>query len=470
MTLLGSWSVLLARLSGQSDVVVGTAIANRPRRELESLIGFFANTLALRVRLEENPSVAQLLEQIKETTLAAYAHQDVPFEQVVEALRPERSLGHSPVFQTMLALNNAPGVAELTLPEVRLTRLPSPHHTTHFDLALWLSDHGPEVTGDLEYASDLFERDSVERMVGYWQTLLEGMLAQETVRIGALPLLSEAQCRQLLEQFNGRAVPDPQPQLMHELFEAQAAARPEAVALVYEAETLSYAELNRRANQVAHYLQAQGIRPGDRVALCLERSLGMMVGVLGVLKAAATYVPLDPGYPQERLAYMLHDSAPAAVLTQSQLTAGLPELSVPVVLLDSGGQAPSLATQPEFNPVPPPLADRAQQAAYIIYTSGSTGLPKGVVIPHGALANFLSSMALTPGLDASDRMVAVAPLSFDLAVNELHLPLVVGARIVLAARETALDGVALAKLLEQSAATAMAATPGTWRLLLAARW
>ena len=436
MVLLGAWSALLSRLSGQGDLVIGTPVANRPRGELEPLVGFFVNTLALRVQLEQRTTVAQLLAQIKTTTLSAYAHQDLPFEQVVEALKPVRDLGYSPLFQAMLTLDNTPDNGASAWHDLALTAAETPRETTQLDLSLFLADGGESLSGHLEYATDLFDATTVARYARHFATLLAGMVAQDQADIGQLPLLTESERRQLLVEFNDTAVDYPQDTLIHQLFEAQAAATPDAIALVFERESLTYDALNRRANQLAQYLLTLGIRPDDRVALCLERGMEMVVGLLGVLKAGGAYVPLDPAYPADRLACMLGDSAPVAVLTQQSLHARLRALdgaaAVPMLVLDAADTASMLAQQPDGNPDPQALGLHDGNLAYVIYTSGSTGQPKGVMNQHDGVLNFLRWNHGQYPLGPDDHVLQKTPFSFDVSVWEFFVTLTTGARLVIA--------------------------------------
>ncbi|MCF5212363.1 non-ribosomal peptide synthetase, partial [Pseudomonas syringae] len=426
MTLLVGWSSLLSRFSGQDDVVIGTPVANRPRSELESLIGFFVNTLALRIRPQGHLSVAALLEQVKAVMLAAHAHQDLPFEQVVEALQPPRSLGHSPIFQVMLALNNTPGGGELSLPELSLEPLQAPHTTAQFDLSLALVEADGGLIGSLEYASDLFERATIERMAGHLQVLLEGMVADDQQSVGELPLLSCEQRRQVLESFNDTVAAYPADRLLHQLFEEQVAQQPDALAVVDETASLTYGELNARANRLAHYLIGLGVQPDDRVAICAQRSLEMVVGLLGILKAGGAYVPLDPGYPSERLRYMLEDSAPVAVLVQGETRTLLGELAVPTFDL----QDADWEVEADHNPVVPAITP--QHLAYVIYTSGSTGKPKGVANQHDGVVNRLWWAQSEYRIGADDRVLQKTPFGFDVSVWEIFLPLLAGAQLVMA--------------------------------------
>jgi amino acid adenylation domain-containing protein len=431
MTLLAAWSVLLARLSGQRDVVIGAPVANRKQAEVESMIGFFVNTLALRVRLDDDPTVDELLRQVRASTLEAYANQDVPFEQVVDALKPPRSLNYSPVFQVMFSLNNTPDGGQVSLPGLTLSPVAAARTTSQFDLSLSLAETGDVIQGSLDYASDLFEAATAERFAGYFVNLLEAMLDDGGRRASELPILGQAERLRLLKEYNDTGTYYDDPALVHHLFERQARLRPEAIAVVQEDRTLSYGELNRRANRLARDLVALGVRPDDRVAICVERSIEMVVGVLGVLKAGGAYVPLDPVNPLDRLVYMLQDSAPRALLTVAELDRRLPVaagsgLGVPVLLLD---QAHDDGGSADADPVIPDLA--ANHSAYLIYTSGSTGLPKGVVIEHHNVRNLVHQQIEMCSITAADHVLQFASFGFDASVTEMFGTLAAGARLVL---------------------------------------
>jgi hypothetical protein len=318
MVLLAAWKVLLSRYSGQQDIAVGTAIANRNRLETEGLIGFFVNTLVLRSQVEVERSISEHVREMKRVVLEGYAHQDVPFEKVVEEVAVERDLSRSPLFQTMLVLQNAPA-EELRIGELELEQLGGGSGQSKFELSLSLLQQGGQLFGTLEYASDLFERETVERLGAHWQRLLESAVEDPGRRVCELEMLSAEEREQLLYGWNDTDVEYPGERCVHELFEAQVERTPDAVAVVFEGASLSYGELNRRANQVAHHLRELGVRPDERVALCIERSLEMVVGLLGVLKAGGAYVPLDPAYPVERLRFMLEDSGPSVLVTQGTL-------------------------------------------------------------------------------------------------------------------------------------------------------
>jgi amino acid adenylation domain-containing protein len=457
MTLLAGWASLLARLSGQTDVVIGTPVANRQRSEVEGVIGFFVNTLALRVRFEDNPSVADLLAQVKAGTLAAYSHQDLPFEQVVEAVQPPRSLSHSPVFQTLLSLDNTPDGGGLAMQGLTLTPLALPHVTAHFDLSLALTDAAGALAGTLEYAADLFAHGTVERLAAQFTRVLEAMVADAAQSIGDLPLMSPAERAQLLLQFNDTAVDIGAAQMVHQVFEANAAAQPDAIALVCEHMQLSYSELNERANALAYRLLALGVQPDQRVAICVERGVDMVAGLLGILKAGAAYVPLDPAYPAERLAFMLADSAPVALVTQSALQPHLPALALPVIVTDAQAEPGSAGGY--ANPDPARLGLTPHHLAYVIYTSGSTGMPKGVMIEHAGLANFARTLHQRFDILPGSRFLQFASFSFDASISEISMTLCAGATLYVLPNEQIHSGQPLTDTLARHAITHVILAP-----------
>lgn len=464
MTLLAAFQVLLSRYSRQEDIVVGSPIANRNRAEIEPLIGFFVNTLVLRTDLSGNPSFREVLSRAREMCLGAYAHQDLPFEKLVEDLQPQRDLSRNPLFQVMFALQNTPQEA-LQLPGITLSSLQVENLTTKFDLTVVVWEEGDELGGLLEYNTDFFEKASITRMMRHFQTLLEGIVTDPAECIWELPLLTQTERRQLLEEWNATQSVQSEVICIHQLFEAQVSRTPEAVALVFQDKQLTYHELNERANQLARHLQQQGVGPEVLVGLCVERSLEMVVGLLGILKAGGAYVPLDPTYPKERIEFILTDAQVSVLLTQQRLTAQLPQISAKIICLDVHEAV--LAQQQKSNVV---SVVTSNNLAYVIYTSGSAGKPKGVQILHRAVVNFLLAMRREPGLSAEDTWLAITTLSFDIAALELFLSLIVGARVLVVSRETAADGAALAELLMRARVTVMQATPVTWRLLLAADW
>ncbi|SFH03173.1 amino acid adenylation domain-containing protein [Duganella sp. CF458] len=451
MVLLAGWAIMLARLSGQRDIVIGTPVANRQRTETEGLIGFFVNTLALRVRLDDVQTVSELLAAVKTATLDAYEFQQLPFDQVVEELKPVRSMSHGPVFQVMLNLHNTPADTTVSMSALQFSHVQTPENTAQCDLLLALQDGNDGLVGSLNYASDLFDRATVEDYAVQLRVLLAAMAANPTQAVAQIPLLSAEQQACLLDSFNATGTAFPQGQLMHGLFEAQAAGQPDALALAYGSTAWSYQELNRRANQVAHYLRGLGVQPDDRVALCLERGPLMVAGLLGILKAGAAYVPLDPAYPAQRLAFMLSDSAPAALLTEAAIAALLDGAGLPLVVLD-GEHAAELDLQPAANPARAEGMDDSR-LAYVIYTSGSTGQPKGVMNHHRGLCNLVHAQTALYQVDASSRVLQFVSLSFDVCVSEIAMALCSGASLHLAPAGELLPGAPLVESLQRSAAT-----------------
>ncbi|ARV58848.1 hypothetical protein BZZ01_09555 [Nostocales cyanobacterium HT-58-2] len=423
MTLLAAFATLLYRYSGQSDILIGSPIANRNHSEIESLIGFFVNTLVLRTRFEDNPSFEKLLTQVRESTLKAYEHQDVPFEQVVEALQPERSLSHSPLFQVMFALQNAP-MGELELPGVKLTQLTQETTTAKFDLTLSMSETAQGLVGEWEYNTDLFDSSTIERMAAHFQNLLSAVVENPQQAVGELPLLSAAERHQLLVEWNDTASEYPTDKCIHQLFEQQVERTPDAVAVVFEEEQLTYLQLNQRANQLARHLQTLGVGPQVLVGICTERSVDMVVGLLAILKAGGAYVPLDPNYPQQRLSYMLADSGVEVLLTQQKLLSCLPSHTAQVVCLDNACEAIS-----QHSPDNLELSLCIDNLAYIIYTSGSTGQPKGVTVPHQGVNRLVINTNYI-NLQPKDIVAFASNFSFDAVTFEIWGTLVHGAKLV----------------------------------------
>ncbi|MFB1485365.1 amino acid adenylation domain-containing protein, partial [Corallococcus sp. RDP092CA] len=462
--LLAGWQTVLSRYSGQDDVSVGTPMAGRTRAELEGLIGVFVNTLVLRTRFTPGMTFRALVRQVGETVLGAMEHQELPFERLVEALQPVRDMARSPLFQAMFVLQNV-SQGTLSVPGLKLRAVDPDTRTAKFDLLMQVSETAEGLRGYLEYDADLFLPETMARMVEHLRVLLEAVVACADTFVDALPLLTEGERKQLLVEWNETKAEALAGVGMHSAFEAQARRTPESVAVDFEGRELRYAELEAKANQLARHLVKQGVKPEARVGLYVERSEAMVVGLLGILKTGASYVPLDPSFPPERLAYMREDSGMAVLVTQQSLREGLETATTKVVSLDGDADVYVQEDASELG-----IAIAAESVAYVIYTSGTTGRPKGVQVPHGAVARFLSAMAQAPGLKASDVLVAVTTLSFDIAVLELLLPLSVGGKVVVAPRETAVDGKRLGELLEASRATVLQATPSTWRLLVEAGW
>jgi amino acid adenylation domain-containing protein len=464
MTLLAAFQTLLFRYSGQEDIVVGSATAGRNMVQTEPLIGFFVNPLVLRSDLSGNPSFSEVLGRTREVALGAYTHQDVPFEKLVEKLQPERGLDRSPLFQVMFTLQNTP-LSEFGGNRLRITPREVPSTTAKFDLTLEVVEEGEGLRASFEYKTDLFAAATISRLLRHFQTLLEGIVNDPGQRVGELELLTAAEREQVLVEWNKTQTDYSRAGCVHELFEAQVEKTPLAIAAEFEREQISYGELNRWANQVAHYLRKQGVGRGVLVGLSVERSLEMLVGLLGILKAGGAYVPLDPGFPKERLSFMIEDARIPVLLTQEKLVSELPVQQAKVVCVDSDWEL--IASESAENPVG---GASSEDLAYVLYTSGSTGKPKGVQIGQRALTNFLCSMRAEPGLGAEDVLLAVTTLSFDIAGLELYLPLIVGGRVVIVSREVAADGIQLKERLEESGATVMQATPATWKMLIDAGW
>ncbi|WP_080135505.1 non-ribosomal peptide synthetase, partial [Bradyrhizobium sacchari] len=447
MTVLAAWAAVLSRLSGQDDLVIGVPSANRGHREIEELIGFFVNTLALRLDLSGEPSVSELLERTRRTVLAAQEHQDLPFEQVVEIVQPPRALDHTPLIQVMLAWENN-AVGSLDLPGLSVEAAEERIDQVKFDLELSLGEQGEEIAGTLAYATALFDRATIERQRGYLLALLRAMAVDAQQEVGRIELLSTAERTYLLEELNRTAVAYPLDVCIHELFEAQVRRAPDAVAVVHEEERLSYRELNARANQLAHHLIALGVKPDQPVAICIERSPMMVVGLLAILKAGGAYVPLDPAYPSARLRQVLNDAVPRLLLADMAGRAALGEdvpADVSVVELDAA--APAWASLPEADPDRRTLSLTSRNLAYVIYTSGSTGNPKGAQNEHRAIVNRLIWMQNAYGLKPTDVVLQKTPFSFDVSAWEFFWTLLEGATLVLAPPGAHRDPDALVELI-----------------------
>ena len=446
MTMLTAWGILLGRLSGESDVVIGTPVANRNRAEIEGLIGFFVNTLVVRLDLSGSPSVGEMLGRVKAQTLAAQAHQDLPFEQIVEMVQPLRSLAHSPLFQVMFAWQNNENAA-ISLPGLEVSSVGGPSGFAKFDLTLNLVEAGGRIVGGLGYATSLFDRSTIERYLGYLRELLTAMVADDRVSVERLPMLPEAERHQILVEWNATETVYPSARCIHELFEEQAALAPDAVAVLLGDAQLTYRELNAKSNQLAQYLRTEGVKPGERVALCFERSVAMVVGVLAVLKAGGAYVPLDPSSPLNRLRYMLADSAPVAALTHDSVSGSVREVlregvaAVVDIEADAACWSVAFADDVGHGEV------RPDDPAYVMYTSGSTGEPKGVLVEHRGVANRLHWMQLSFDLHPGEPVLQKASFSFDASVWEMFWPLVRGGKLVLAHPEGHKDPAYLTRLI-----------------------
>jgi amino acid adenylation domain-containing protein len=450
MTLLAAWCALLHRYAGEEDLVVGSPIANRNRAEIERLIGFFVNTLVLRNDLSGDPPFAELLDRVAERTLDAYDHQDLPFEKLVAELRPERNLGHNPLFQVMFSLQNASALAQGMAQGAGGPGEPGAREagtgTSKFDLALLTAEGEGLLRGGLEYNTDLFERVTIERMLGHFRALLDGAVRDPGTRLSDLPLLASGEGSQLLAEEDAADTPDNPDACVHGLVMAQAARTPQAVAALFRGEPLTYGALAARARRLAVRLRAAGVGPSVPVGLCAGRSLGMLAGVLAILEAGGACLPLDPEYPADRLALMLEDAAAPVLLTQTALAGRLPAGRARVLLLDheeEGDDGGGGVEEPGASPVPPTPDD----LAYVIYTSGSTGRPKGVAMPHRPLVNLIDWQRRTSGLAPGARTLQLASLSFDVSFQEIFSTWCAGGTLVAVPEETRRDVPRLLRLL-----------------------
>jgi amino acid adenylation domain-containing protein len=459
-------NTLLYRYTGQEDILLGIPIADRDRKELESLMGFLLHTQVLRTELSADMTFRELLARVQKGVLGLYLHRAVPFDQVVRRLRPTRNLSYSPLFQVMINFRDSNELLSfIGLEGLVVEPAFAESGASKFDLTLFVTDCGEEIWLEWEYSTDLFDDARIARMLGHFQTLLESVARDPDQRLGQLPLLTLAE-RQLLVEWNRTAVAYPEDRLLHELVEEQVERAPNDVAVVFEKQQLTFRELDDSANRVAQYLQNLGVGPNVLVGICVQRSWEMLVGLLGILKAGGAYVPMDPAYPVDRLAFMLEDCQPRVLLTLEKLHTRLPPHHVEVVWLDALFAGTTQGEGRRLN------RDGRQPTdlAYVLYTSGSSGKPKGVRVSNRALVNFLSAMQREPGLHRDDTLVAVTTLSFDIAALEMFLPLICGARVVIASAEATADGVQLSALMTSCGATVMQATPATWRLLLDAGW
>jgi amino acid adenylation domain-containing protein/FkbM family methyltransferase len=464
MALEASFAALLYRYTGQSDLLVGTPISGRSLGETQNLVGCFLNSIVLRSQFSADIGFRSLLRQTRDRARGAYAHSSLPFDHLVAELAPRRDSSRTPIFQAMFVLHDAEGVSQVS-------RASGNHElatgTSKFDLTLMLSENGGGLEGLIEYSTDLFHAQTIQRMCSHFCTLIETLVREPEKPIALSPLLTENERRQLLVEWNHTQAAYPKDRCLHQLLAWQAERTPQRVAAVFGKESLSYGELDRRANQLARHLRGLGVGPGVLVGLLVERSLDMMIALLGILKAGGAYVPLDPAFPQSRLAYMVEDSGMLVLVTHRGLEKQLPSLPPAVVRLDA--ERARIAQRSDSEPEQDPDLGPGDMA-YLLYTSGSTGKPKGVAIPHSAIVNFLVSMQRMPGFSATDTLLAVTTLSFDIAGLELYLPLLAGGRVVIASSEESHDPRRLISRLEQTQCTVLQATPATLRALVQEGW
>lgn len=462
MSLLSLFSFVLHRFSGQEEVIIGSPVASRTQQELESLIGVFINTVAIKADLDENPTFRQLLQKIRKTSLDAFSHQAYPFEKLVEALKPKRDLSRTPVFQVVFNLQSAP-MPELDMPGLSLRFLDFDRGTSQFDLTLMMTRSDDQYQVSVEYNNDLFEVDTISSMFDAFDRLLKGALAQPDKPLSETLLITKEEERQLLEELNDTDQKLPLERCFHNLFEEQVRKNPEALALIYEDQQLNYKALNEQANQLAHKLKELGVEKDTRVGVLLKRSERMLISLLAVQKWGGTYVPVHTAFPTERIQYILEDASVALLLTDIDTDKLNTERLKVVDLTDK-----SAFSQYEKNNLELEIAP--DDLAYIIYTSGSTGKPKGVMVPHSALTNFLCSMQQKPGMTSEDVLMAVTSVSFDISALELYLPLISGASVIIASEAMLQNPILLGEAVEQHHVTIMQATPATWQLLLESDW
>ncbi|MGE5659086.1 MAG: amino acid adenylation domain-containing protein [Actinomycetota bacterium] len=462
MALLAAFKTLLYRYTGQTDILVGSPIANRNRAEIQGLIGFFVNTLVLRTNVSGNPTFRQLLLRIREVSLEAYAYQDLPFEKLVEELQPQRHLSYNPLFQVAFSLQPAPVNSEL-MPGLNLALLEIENQTAKVDLTLHLEEKQEEISGQFEYSTDLFDSSTIRRMSRHLITLLEGIAANPDQPIEELQLLGKKERHQLLVEWNKIQINNPSDRCLHQLFEAQVERTPDAVAVVFEDQKLTYRELNQRANQLAHYLQQLGVKPEVLVGICVERSLEIPIGILGILKAGGAYVPLDPAYPQERLAFILKDAQVKVLLTEEKLLANLPKESAKIVYLDADKNAFSQQS-------PENLASdaTAEKLAYIIYTSGSTGIPKGVLVTHLNVVRLFATTQSLYNFNEQDVWTLFHSYAFDFSVWEIWGALLYGGRLAVVPYSVSRSPEDFYRLLCQEKVTVLNQTPSAFYQLIKA--
>ncbi|KPA15500.1 amino acid adenylation domain protein [Candidatus Magnetomorum sp. HK-1] len=465
MTLISGFSILMAKYSGQEDIVLGSPIANRNHKDIESLIGFFVNTLVLRHDLSNNPSFKDFLKQNRNVILDAYGHQDISFEQLVEELQPTRSLSHSPLFQVLFVLQNAPS-GELELPDLTITPINQDTEISKFDLSMILeeNDKTSGIDGTVEFNTDLFKPETIQRLISHFKNLLQEIVKDPGQSILQYDIMSPAELETILYKWNETSTSYAKDKCIHELFEQQVEKTPDKIAVIFQDQTITYRELNHRANELAHHLRSLNIKAEDLIGIYMERSLEMVIGLLGILKSGGAYIPLDPTYPMDRIKYMIEDSETNILLTQAHLLEKIDLKDIHTICLDKHEFFQDRHHENPGNNTSP------SNLAYVIFTSGSTGRPKGVMLTHQAVNNFISSMRLKPGLTEQDILMAVTTISFDIAVLELYLPLTTGAQIILASNEMTKDGALLLECIKKFNVTVMQATPATWQLLLSCGW
>ncbi|MCF8171270.1 MAG: amino acid adenylation domain-containing protein [Candidatus Methylopumilus sp.] len=466
MTMLSAFALLMQRLSGQHDLVIGTTVANRSHADVEPLIGLFINTLALRLDLTDAPSVRTLLERVRQTCLDAYAHQDIPFEQLVEALNPPRSLSYAPLLQVSFDVQNTP-TGQLTMPGLELEEVELNVLASKFDLSLSIQENAEQTIAEWTWNPDLFDRDSIERMMGHYRSLLNSLTWDMSSCTADLPLEISTEMS-AIRTTEAAFQPYPVATTWLDIFDQTVKQHPEKIAVSFAQHSLTYQELHEQVDALSLALRGLGVGAEVLVAVYLERSIDLVISLLAIMRAGAAYIPLDPGYPSERLAWVLEDAQPLLIITQAKLATTLPGSAAQVICLDRDQETLAVARLRGQTQSSPQIFEL--NSAYVIFTSGSSGRPKGVQVHHQALLNFLLAMQESPGLTAQDTLLAVTTISFDIAGLEIYLPLMTGAHLVIAPREAALNAEHLQALIQQHGVSHMQATPTTWRLLLDTSW
>lgn len=464
MVLLAAFKTLLCRYSGQSDIIVGSPIANRNRKDIEGLIGFFTNNIILRTRFSNKIVFSELLAKVRQVTVEAYTNQDVPFEKLVGELHAERDMSRNPLFQVLFGMQNAP-VPKMEFSELNVSILELDAGYSRFDLSVDIRDAGDRLFADFEYNTDLFSEDTISRMAGHYRQLLSCIAYNPNLPLDSYEIMTAGEKKTILYKWNDTKKDINACSNWTELFERQAAASPDAVAAVCGKQQVTYSELDERSNRLAHYLHSAGVGPETVVGVYTDRSIDMLAVLIGIHKTGAAYLPMDPIFPKERLAYIIEDANVGLILSEKKLSGTLPRHNARVVSLDSEWDIISGYSAARID-----VNKNSRDLAYVIYTSGSTGKPKGVLIEQHSLINFLLSMAEKTGVKKKDSLLAVTTLSFDIAGLELYMPLICGARVVIAQRDDVSDGSRLERLLHEQGISIMQATPATWRLLIESGW
>ncbi|MGK7880967.1 MAG: amino acid adenylation domain-containing protein, partial [Crocosphaera sp.] len=468
VTILAAFQVLLSRYSGQEDILIGSPLVNRSNSELENIIGYFVNPVVLRANLSGDPTFKELLSRTRTVVLEALENSDFPFPLLVEKLQPVRDPSRSPLFQVSLAWDRPRKNEQLERENINSEKLiieplTSEQRGSDFDTSLIILETEKTLKGSWGYNTDLFDEDTIKRMVSHFQVLLKGLVANPQGKLSQLPLLTKEEEHKLLVEWNETKADYPKDKCIHQLFEEQVERTPDAVAVVYEKEQLTYQELNKKANQLAHYLQKLGVKPDTLVGICVERSLEMVIGLLGILKAGGAYVPIDPNYPQERIDYMLEDSGVNILLTQEKIKENLQKKEAEQICLDSHKHWLKIGNEKEINPEK--LAT-SENLAYVIYTSGSTGQPKGVMLPHRAIKNHMFWMQEKFPLTSADKVLQKTPFSFDASIWEFYAPLVIGGTLIMAGPEAHQDPNTLIEIINKESITILQLVPSLLRMLL----